>query len=335
MKLRFLGKTGLMVSEICLGTANFMATGAYAGTGRIEQSDANRIVAAARDAGINFFNTAETYSDGNSETSLGKALGANRSEAIIISKVHPAHSPRPNDGGLSRKHIIEGCEASLKRLGTDYIDIYQFHMFDDHTPLEVTIRAMDDLVRSGKVRYIGCSNFSGWQLMKSLDISRENGWERFVTLEAMYSLVSRWAEFELVPLCLDQGVSLLAFSPLHGGFLSGKYRRNAPFPAGTRFLDMKDTGPWPVEPEKLYDIIGVMEAIAADRNATVSQVALNYLLRKPAVNSLIIGVRTIKHLEENLKAMDWEITPGEVARLDKISEPVRYYPYFIHNAVTE
>jgi len=266
--------------------------------------------------------------------SLGKTLGSRRKDAIVITKVHPTRSPKPNDGGHSRKHIIEGCEASLKRLGTDYIDIYQLHMFDDHTPLEVTIRAMDDLVRSGKVRYIGCSNFSGWQLMKSLSISREYGWESFVTLEAMYSLVSRWVEFELVPLCLDQAIALLPFSPLHGGFLSGKYHRKRPFPVGTRFSNMKDTGPWPVEPEKLYDIIDELEIIAREHNATISQAALNYLLCKPAVNSLIIGIRNIKHLEENIKAMEWQITSPEVARLDKISEPQRLYPYFVFNPVS-
>ena len=223
MRMRFLGKTGIQVSELCLGTADFGSTGIYAKTGNIGQKEADSIVSMALEAGINTFNTAETYSNGNSEEILGKALGKRRQEAIVITKINPTQSPESNDGGLSRHHVINGCEASLRRLGTDYIDIYELHRFDPFTPLEVTLRAMDDLVRQGKVRYIGCSNFSGWQLMKALAISGENGWERFVTLEAMYSLASRWLEFELVPLCLDQGLGVLAFSPLHGGFLSGIY----------------------------------------------------------------------------------------------------------------
>jgi len=330
MKMRFLGKTGLQVSEICLGTANFGATGVYEQSGRIEPEDADKIVGMALDNGINFFNTAERYSYGVSEEILGKALGNRRQEAIVITKINPARQPGPNDGGLSRKHIIEGCNASLKKLRTDYIDLYQIHEFDTCTPLEVTIRAMDDLVRDGKVRYIGCSNFTGWQLMKSLAISKENGWESFVTLEAMYSLASRALEYELVPVCLDQGVAILVWSPLHGGYLTGKYRRNKPLPEGTRFQNMDDKF-WPVEQERLFDIIEELDLITKEHDATISQTALNYLLCKPGVNSLIIGIRTVKHLEENLKATDWELTPEEVARLDRLSEPTHEYPYYTYD----
>jgi aryl-alcohol dehydrogenase-like predicted oxidoreductase len=188
-------------------------------------------------------------------------------------------------------------------------------------------------VRAGKVRYIGCSNFVAWQVMKALSISDRQGWERFVTLEAGYSLCNRWLEFEMVPLCLDQGVAILPYSPLYAGFLSGKYRRGQPWPGGTRFQNQKDTGPWPIEPEKLYDIVDELDRIAADHNATVSQVALNYLLCKPAVASLIIGIRNVEQLEENLKAVDWQITPEEVARLDRVSEPERKYPYYIYDPV--
>jgi aryl-alcohol dehydrogenase-like predicted oxidoreductase len=334
MRYRFLGKTGLQVSELCLGTASFGGKGVYEQSGSIGQNDADYIVSRALNAGINFFNTAETYSDGLAEEILGKALGKRRHQAIVITKVHPSRNPGPNDGGFSLKHLIEGCDASLKRLGTDYIDLYQLHMFDEHTPLEVTLRALDDLVRSGKVRYIGCSNFLGWQVMKSLAISRENGWSSFMTLEAMYSLASRWLEFELTPLCLDQGLALLVFSPLHGGWLSGKYQRNKPWPQGTRFASLENSEPWPVEPGKLFEIVDELEVVAKAHNATVSQAALNYLLRKPAVNSLIIGVRTAEQLEQNLKAMDWETTPDEIARLDKVSEPIRRYPYYVFNPVT-
>ncbi len=335
MRMRFLGRTGVQVSELCLGTANFDATGVYAKSGALSQGEVDSIVNTALDAGINFFNTAEIYSDGRAETALGKALGNRRKEAILITKVHPTRSPGPNDGGHSRKHLIEGCNASLKRLNTDYVDLYQLHAFDPDTPLDVTLRAMDDLVRQGKVRAIGCSNFAAWQLMKALSISRENGWERFVTLEAMYSLISRELEYELVPACIDQGVALLVFSPLHGGFLSGKYRRGQSWPKGTRFDSLNDPGPWTVTEEKLYPIIDELDRIAGERGVTVTQAALNYLLRKPAVTSLIMGVRTPKHLEENLKATDWDLTPEEVSRLDRISEPIRNYPYYVYDPIKE
>ncbi len=334
MKVRFLGETGIQVSELCFGTATFGSIGVYEKTGHIDQKEADFVVSMALDAGINFFNTAETYSDGLAEEILGKALGAKRKEAIVITKVDSTRSLGPNDGGLTRNHIIEGCNASLKRLGTDYIDLYELHRFDPYTPLEVTLRVLDDLVRQGKVRYIGCSNFSGWQLMKALAISRDNGWERFVTLEAMYSLASRWLEYELVPLCLDQRLGILAFSPLHGGFLSGKYRRGQPWPTGTRFESPKNTEPWPIEPKSLFDIIEELERIARGHDTTVSQTALNYVLRKPGVNSLIIGIRTAKQLEENLKATDWQMSPEEVARLDRISEPKRRYPYYVYDPAT-
>jgi aryl-alcohol dehydrogenase-like predicted oxidoreductase len=333
MKMRFLGRTGLQVSELCLGTANFGATGVYKQSGEINQKDADLIVNIALDAGINFFNTAERYSYGIAEAMLGKALKNRRQEAIVITKINPDRIPGPNDGGLSRKHIIEGCDASLKRLQTDYIDIYQIHEFDNDTPLEIALRALNDLVRMGKVRYIGCSNFTGWKLMKSLAISDQKGWERFATIEAKYSLASRGLEYEIVPLCLDQGVAILVWSPLHGGYLSGKYRRDQPWPAGTRFANLDDKF-WSVEPEKLFNIVDELERIALEHNASVSQAALNYLLRKPGVNSLIFGIRTVKQMQENIKATDWQMTPEEVARLDKISEPPQEYPYYVYDPNT-
>jgi aryl-alcohol dehydrogenase-like predicted oxidoreductase len=333
MRMRFLGRTGLQISELCLGTGSFGGLGEYKASGEIGQKEANIIIGTALDAGINFFNTAEDYSKGLAEEIFGKALGVRRKEAIIITKVHPTRHPGPNDGGHSRKHIIEGCEASLRRLGTDYIDLYELHAFDPETPLEVTLRALDDLVRAGKIRYFGCSNFAAWQVMKGLTISDAHGWDRFVTLEAMYSLCNRWLEFELIPLCLDQGVAVLPFSPLHGGFLSGKYRRGQPWPKGTRFMSPENTQPWPVKLEKLYDIADELEKISLAHNVTISQTALNYLLQKPGVNALIIGVRNARQLADNLKATGWQITPEEVARLDKISEPERQYPYFVFDPV--
>jgi aryl-alcohol dehydrogenase-like predicted oxidoreductase len=333
MQYRFLGKTGLQVSELCLGTGSFDTTGEYRNCGDIKQKEADYIVSMAMDAGINFFNTAEIYSEGRAEITLGKALGPRRQEAIIITKVHPTRGPGPNDGGHSRKHIIEGCNASLKRLNTDYVDIYELHAFDPATPLEETLRALDDLVRDGKVRYIGCSNFTAWQVMKALAISSRNGWERFVTLEAMYSLVSRELEYELVPMCLDQGVAILVFSPLHGGYLGGKYRRGRPWPSGTRFNKAESIGPWPVDSEKLYDIVEELEKVARNHNTSIPGVALNYLLRKPGVASLIIGIRDAKQLEENIKATNWALTSDEMEHLDGISEPVRKYPYYVYDPV--
>jgi aryl-alcohol dehydrogenase-like predicted oxidoreductase len=333
MKMRWLGKTGLQVSALCLGTGSFGGLGEFKKSGDIGQKEAGSIVGMALDAGINFFNTAEIYSGGLAEEILGKALGARRKEAVVITKVHPTRSPGPNDGGHSRKHLIEGCHASLKRLGMDYIDLYELHAFDPETPLEVTLRALDDLVRDGKVRYIGCSNFAGWQLMKGLAISRQNGWESFVTLEAMYSLVAREIEYELVPVCLDQGVAVLAWSPLHAGFLSGKYRRGQPWPKGTRFESPENTEPWPVDFEKLYDIVEELDRIAREHRATVSQAALNYVLQKPGVTSLVVGARNARQLEENLKATDWQLSPEEVARLDRLSEPQCKYPYYIYDPI--
>lgn len=326
MRMRVLGRSGLRVSELCLGVANFCSAGIYAKTGVIDQPEADRIVAMALEAGINFFNVAEIYSDGNAEISLGKALGKRRQEAIVITKVHPTRSPG-KDVGLSRKHIIEGCEASLKRLGTDYIDVYELHFFDPLTPLEETLRALDHLVQQGKVRYIGCSNFAGWQIMKGLSISERNGWDRFLTLEAMYSLCCRELEYEVVPVCLDQGLAVLPFSPLHGGYLTGKYRRGTAWPQGTRHDRIEPVGPWPVEAERLYDIVDELDVVAARHGVTVSQAALNYVVNKPGVCSLIMGVRSAAQLQENLTATDWEMTPEEFTRLDQASAPVRKYPY--------
>jgi aryl-alcohol dehydrogenase-like predicted oxidoreductase len=328
MRQRLLGRSGLRVSELCLGTGNFCATGVYAVTGALDQAACDHLVAMALDAGINFFNTAEIYSDGAAEVALGKALGKRRGEAVIITKVHPKRIPG-YDYGHSRKHIIEGCEASLKRLGTEYIDVFELHFFDPDTPLEVTLRALDDLVRAGKVRYVGCSNFTGWQLVKGLGISERNGWERFTTLEAMYNLCCRELEYEIVPACIDQGVAFVPYSALHGGFLTGKYRRGGAWPEGTRFSQLGLAGPWAVEPEKLYDIVDALDTAAVAHEGTVSQASLNYLLRKPGVCSLIIGARNARQLEDNLKAMDWELTHEEFAKLDEISAPVRKYPYEI------
>lgn len=328
MEMRFLGETGVKVSELCLGTMTFGGRSFFKHIGGLGQKEANTLVNMALEAGINFFDTADVYSEGLSEELLGKALGNRRQRTILATKVRGKMGPGPNDVGLSRHHIIEACHASLKRLGTDYIDLYQVHNFDPDTPLEETIRALNDLVRQGKVRYIGCSNYSGWQLMKAMAISDKRGWERFVTLQALYSLMARELENELVPLCLDQGLGILVWSPLSGGFLSGKYRRGKPQPKGTRL-----SGPQPrflqLDEEKGFDIVEELDRIARAHNATVAQAALNYLLGKEGVSSVIIGARTPEQLADNLKTTDWAMTAEEVSRLDEMSQLAPLYPYWM------
>jgi aryl-alcohol dehydrogenase-like predicted oxidoreductase len=328
MRIRWLGKTGLQVSEICFGTGSFGGVGHFKHTGTLNQADADRVVNIALDAGVNFFNTAEVYSQGVAEEMLGKALGSRRKDVIIISKIsyHVKHGQ--NTAGLSRKHIVEACEASLKRLGTDYIDIYEAHGLDPRTEHEITMSAMNDLVHQGKARYIGCSNYAAWNLMKGLAISEKNRWEKFVTLEAMYSLASRWVELELVPACLDQGVAILPYSSLHAGLLTGKYRRGQPWPQETRIATQPDAAEkWPFDKEKLFSIIDELTRIAQEHQGTVSQAALNWVLQKPGVCSAIIGVRTPPQLEDNLGAVKWRLTNDEMARLDKLTEPERQSPY--------
>ncbi|HHT16361.1 MAG TPA: aldo/keto reductase [Papillibacter sp.] len=327
MRMRQIGKTGISVSEICLGTGSFGGLGMYKMSGDIQQDEADRIVGLALDSGINFFDSAEIYSDGLAEEILGKALGARRKDAVIVTKVAPKRPSETSKGGFTYKHVMEVCEGSLKRLGTDYIDIFELHIFDPTVPLEETLKALDDLVRQGKVRCVGCSNFAGWQLMKALCVSDANNWARFTTLEAKYSLVQRDVENELMPLCVDQGIGILAYSPLHGGFLSGKYDRGKPWPKGTRFPSKDATGPWGVDFDFLYDIIDELKKIAEGRGVSVSDVALNYLLQKPAVTSLIIGVRNAGQLQANLTASGWDLTAEEVNALDRVSRPAGLYPY--------
>jgi aryl-alcohol dehydrogenase-like predicted oxidoreductase len=328
MKFNTLGKSGLKVSELCFGTMTFGGTGYWKVMGEQTQKDANDLVNMAIEAGINFFDTADVYSTGIAEEMLGKALGARRNDLIVATKVRGKMGPGSNDVGLSRKHIIEGCDASLKRLGTDHIDLYQVHSFDPYTPLEETMRALDDLVSLGKVRYIGCSNFAGWQLMKALAISEKYNLEKFITLQAYYNVIERDLEFELVPLCLDQGLGILPWSPLAGGFLTGKYKSGQTRPTGSRRTDPTNQF-LRFDEEKGYKIVDELEKIATVHNATISQAALNYLLRKPVVNSVIIGARTKEHLNDNLKTIKWEMTVEEVARLDEISKPSRVYPYWM------
>lgn len=328
MKMRFLGNSGVKVSEICFGAMTFGGKGYWKVIGELEQKDANELVNLALEAGVNFFDTADVYSEGLAEEMLGKALGKNRKEIILATKVRGRTGKGPNEVGLSRHHIIENCNASLKRLGTDYIDLYQLHSFDPYTPQEETLRALDDLVRAGKVRYIGASNHSGWQLMKALAISDKQNLEKFVTLQAYYSLVSRDLENELVPLCLDQKLGILTWSPLGGGFLTGKYRRGKDRPKNARRTD-RESQFLQFDEENGFDIVDELEKIAKNHKATIAQAALNYLLRKRGVSSVIIGARTKEQLIDNLKTTDWEMTTEEVAKLDELSAPTKVYPYWM------
>jgi aryl-alcohol dehydrogenase-like predicted oxidoreductase len=325
MKMRYLGNSGVKVSEICFGAMTFGGRGYWKTIGELEQKDANGLVKLCLDAGINFFDTADVYSEGLSEEMLGKALGRKRKDIILATKVRGRTGKGPNDVGLSRHHIIENCNSSLKRLGTDYIDLYQIHSFDPYTPQEETLRALDDLVRAGKVRYIGASNHTGWQLMKALAISDKQNLERFITLQAYYSLVARDLENELVPLCLDQKLGILPWSPLGGGFLTGKYKKGKERPKNARRYD-RESQFLQFDEEKGFDIIEELEKTAKNHNATIAQAALNYLLRKPGVSSVIIGAKTKEQLANDLKASDWEMTAEEVVRLDKLSMPPRVYP---------
>jgi aryl-alcohol dehydrogenase-like predicted oxidoreductase len=328
MNTRFLGNTGVRVSELCFGAMTFGGRGYWKTIGQVEQKEADDLVGAAIDGGVNFFDTADIYSDGQSEQILGQALGLRRKDVVLATKVRGRTGPGPNDIGLSRKHIIESCDASLRRLGTDYIDLYQVHSFDPRTPLEETLRALDDLVHQGKVRYLGASNFAGWQLMKALAISDAQHLERFVTLQALYSLIARDLENELVPLSLDQKLGILPWSPLGGGFLTGKYRRGQPRPEGARRSDATNQF-LQFDEERGFDIVDELEKVAANHQATITQAALNYLLRKPGVTSVIIGARNAAQLADNLKTTSWEMTADEVARLDALSAPPRLYPYWM------
>lgn len=326
MQYRQLGSSGLRVSTITLGTMGFGGTGWASAVGNLDVDGARRQIGLARDAGVNLFDTADAYSAGLSEEILGAALGRDRDEVLIATKVRMqvGDADGPNDLGLSRHHIVAGAEASLRRLGTDHIDLYQAHEWDGQTPLEETLHAFDDLVRSGKVRYIGASNYTGWQLMKALWTADRERTARFVSQQIYYSLQARDAETELVPVSIDQGLGVLVWSPLAGGLLSGKYRRGQDDPEGTRRFQGWDEPPVHDE-DRLYDTIDALVAIADGHGVSAAQVALAYTLSKPAVTSLIVGARTEEQLVDNLAAADLELSVDEVATLDAVSaEPLRY-----------
>jgi aryl-alcohol dehydrogenase-like predicted oxidoreductase len=323
---RFLGRSGLRVPVLALGTMTFGGTGRHQSMGSIQVEEASRMVDICLERGVNFFDTADVYSSGLAEEVLGKAIGTRRHDVLLATKLNGPMGDGPNDQGQSRHHIIDACEASLRRLGTDYIDVYQVHSIDELTPMEETLGALDDLVRQGKVRYIGCSNYSAWHLMKALSVSERRGCERYVSLQAYYSLVARELEHELLPACLDQGVGVLVWSPLAAGFLSGRQRRGEATPAGSRRAALGDTGT--IDAEQGFRIIDTLAEIARDRGVSVAQVAINWLIQRPGVSSVIIGARTEEQLLDNLGAAQWQLTEDEGARLDRVSARPLPYPYW-------
>jgi aryl-alcohol dehydrogenase-like predicted oxidoreductase len=326
VELRLLGNSGLEVSVLSFGTMTLGGEGRFAAMGNVQVEEARTLVGLCMDAGINLFDTADIYSFGKSEEVLGQALGARRKEIVLATKVFVRIEDGTNKSGLSRKHIIEGCEASLRRLRTDYIDLYQAHNFDSLTPLEETMRAFDDLVQSGKVRYIGSSNYSGWHLMKALAISERKGLNRYISQQINYSLAARDAEHELIPLGLDQRVGVMAWSPLQFGVLSGKVRRGQPKPSDSRLAKLEIPGS--PDEERVYRIVDALDKIAAQRGVSVAQVALNWVIRKPCVDTVIIGARNEQQLRDNIAAASWSLTPEEVAELDAASAIPEPYPYW-------
>jgi len=326
MEYRLLGASGLEVSILSFGTMTLGGEGRFAAMGNVQVEEARRHVEICLEAGVNLFDTADMYSSGKSEEVLGQALGAHRKDIVLATKVFVRMEPGTNKAGLSRRHILEACDASLRRLGTDYIDLYQSHNFDSLTPLDETLRAFDDLIRAGKIRYAGCSNYSGWQLMKALSISERLRISRYVSQQINYSLVARDAERELVPAGLDQRAGILVWSPLQGGLLSGKFRRGQPRPSESRFNTLEVAGT--VDDDRLYRIVDVLAEIAGQRGVSVSQVALNWVTRKPGVDTVIIGARNEQQLRDNLAAATWALTEAEVEGLDEVSALPLPYPYW-------
>src|SRR4051812_11530482 len=332
MDYRQLGHSGLRVSALSLGTMTFGGRGHWTRVGATEVDTATRQVDMCLDAGVNLIDTADVYSDGLSEEVVGKTLKGRRDRVLVATKARFAMGDGPNAAGLSRHHLIAGCEASLRRLRTDYVDLFQVHEWDGHTPLEETLDTLDGLVRAGKVRYIGCSNYAGWQMTKALGISDRLGLQRFVSQQIYYSLQARDAEYELVPAGLDQGVGILVWSPLAGGLLSGKYRRDKEGPEGARHLT--DWNEPPVRnPDQTYDVIDALVEIGGGHGVSAAQVALAWVIGRPGVCSAVVGARTEEQLADNLGAATLELSAEERARLDELSAPPLIYPHW-HQAKT-
>ncbi|WP_430252268.1 aldo/keto reductase [Neorhizobium sp. DAR64860/K0K1] len=328
MDYRYLGRSGLKVSVLSFGAGTFGGSGPLFGAwGNTDVEEARRLIDICLDAGVNLFDTADVYSNGASEHVLGAAIKGRRDKVLISTKVSLPMGDGPNDAGSSRFRLIRSIEDALKRLGTDYIDILQLHAFDAATPVEEVLSTLDTLVRAGKVRYIGVSNFSGWQIMKALAAADRYGWPRYTANQVYYSLVGRDYEWDLMPFGADQGLGALVWSPLGWGRLTGKVRRGDPIPDGSRLHDTASFGP-PVDDELLFRVVDALEAVAADVGKTVPQVALNWLVERPTVSSVIIGARNEAQLRQNLGAVGWTLSAEHVAKLNDASEVTAPYPHF-------
>ena len=331
METRFLGRSGLKVSALGFGAGTFGGKGPlFSAWGNTDVTEARRMIDLSLDAGLTFFDTADVYSDGASESILGEALRGRRDRVILSSKTGLRLGEGANDAGTSRLRLLKAVDASLKRLGTDYLDLLQLHAFDAMTPIEETLSTLDDLVRAGKVRYLGVSNFSGWQLMKSLGIADRHGWSRYVANQIYYSLIGRDYEWELMPLGIDQGVGAVVWSPLGWGRLTGKLRRGQPLPATSRLHDTADVGP-SVAQERLFRIVDALDIVAEETGKSIPQIAINWLLQRPTVSTVLIGARNEEQLRQNLGAIGWQLSADQIARLDAASAmeaPYPYYPYW-------
>jgi aryl-alcohol dehydrogenase-like predicted oxidoreductase len=331
MDYRFLGSSGFKVPALGFGTGTFGGRGPlFSAWGKTDVEEAKRLIDICLEAGANFFDSADAYSDGAAESILGAALKGKRHNAIISTKIGLRVGSGVNDVGASRAHLMQGVDAALQRLDTDYIDILQLHQFDSMTPIEVTMAALDDLVRAGKVRYVGASNYSGWQLMNALAASERDRLSRFVAHQVYYSLIGRDYEWELMPLAAAHGVGAIVWSPLGWGRLTGRVRRGQPLPRSSRLHETAQIGP-PVDDERLYRVVEVLDEVAAETDKSVSQVALNWVLQRPTVASVLIGARNETQLRENLGAVGWALSATQIARLDAastVTPPYPYYPYW-------
>ncbi len=331
METRFLGNSGFKVPVLGFGAGTFGGKGPlFSAWGNTDDAQARRLIDISLEAGLNFFDTADVYSDGASESILGAAIKGRRDQVILSTKTGLRAGDGPNDAGASRFHLLQAVDKALQRLGTDYIDLLQLHAFDAMTPVEETLSTLDGLVRAGKVRYLGVSNFSGWHLMKSQAIADQRGYSRYVANQTYYSLIGRDYEWELMPLGQDQGVGAVVWSPLGWGRLTGKIRRGQPLPENSRVHDTADFAP-PVDEERLYRIIDAMDEVAEETGKTIPQIALNWLLQRPTVSTVLIGARNEEQLRQNLGAVGWNLSAEQVAGLDAASAltpPYPYYPYW-------
>ncbi|MGI8647136.1 MAG: aldo/keto reductase [Acidimicrobiales bacterium] len=328
MEYRRLGASGLRVPVLSFGAGTFGGRGPlFSAWGDTDAEEARRLVDICLEAGVTMFDTADVYSDGASEQVLGAAVKGRRDQVILSTKASLPTGDGPNDAGSSRAHLIRACEEALRRLGTDYIDLFQLHAFDAGTPIEEVLETLHGLMQAGKVRYIGVSNFSGWQVMKSLSIAEQHHHPRYVAHQVYYSLVGRDYEWELMPLGLDQGVGALVWSPLGWGRLTGKVRRGQPLPPQSRLHDTADYGP-PVADELLFNVVDALDEIAQETGKTIPQIAINWLLTRPTVASVILGARNQTQLRQNLGAIGWQLTPDQIATLDAVSTKTVPYPYF-------